>query len=430
VSPRSRTAGRVGGERLESPDNGAVCVVSEIVEPMDPIRLLKDLIALPSVNPMGRAISGPEFFEGRMTEYLLDFFKRLGVPAQRTDVANVPVSSERRSNVIARFDNPRSQTTLLIDAHQDTVPIDGMTIEPFTPVERDRRIYGRGACDDKGGMAAMLSAFARLVESRPPRAANVVISCTCDEESGATGIRDLIKQWNDRGRPASLLNRPPDLALIIEPTELDVVVAHKGATRWKIRTQGRACHSSEPANGINAIYRMARVVACLEQFAAELPQRAPPHALCGSPSLSVGRIEGGISVNTVPDECTIEIDRRVIPREDATTVMEQVGQYLRERLDFEFEMLPPWIRGPALPDDVNLPWADRLLASVQAVTGRGDKIGVQFGTHASRTAAAGVPSVVFGPGSIDQAHTKDEWIEIRQLKQAAEIFYHFAAECG
>lgn len=188
MSPRSRTAGRVAGERLGSPDNGAACVVSEIVEPMDPSRLLKDLIALPSVNPMGRAISGPEFFEGRMTEYLLAFFERLGVPAQRIDVANVPGSSERRANLIARFDNPRSQTTLLLDAHQDTVPIDGMTIEPFTPVERDGRIYGRGACDDKGGMAAMLSAFARLVESRPPRAANVVISCTCDEESVRRGF--------------------------------------------------------------------------------------------------------------------------------------------------------------------------------------------------------------------------------------------------
>ena len=218
------------------------------------------------------------------------------------------------------------------------------------------------------------------------------------------------------------------MALIAEPTELDVVVAHKGATRWKIRTRGRACHSSDPSKGVNAIYRMARVVECLEEFAAKLPTQIPPHALCGSATLSVGRIEGGLSVNTVPDECTIEIDRRVIPREDTTGVMDQVGEFLRERLDFEFEMLPPWMRAPALPDDVNLPWADRLLESVRAVTGRGEKIGVQFGTHASRTAAAGVPSIVFGPGSIAQAHTKDEWIETRQLEQAVEIYYRFASQ--
>jgi acetylornithine deacetylase len=397
---------------------------------MDPVRLLKDLIALPSVNPMGRALTGPEFFEGRMTAYLLDFFQRLGVPAERIDVAPVPGTDLKRANVIARLDNPASRVTLLIDAHQDTVPVDGMTIEPFNPVERDGRIYGRGACDDKGGMAAALVAFARLVETRPPRAANVVFSCSCDEEAGARGIHDLIQLWKKPAPRSALVERPPDLALIVEPTELDVVVAHKGATRWKIRTRGRACHSSEPSKGVNAIYRMARVVACLEEFAAELPRRIPPHALCGTASLSVGRIEGGISVNTVPDECTIEVDRRVLPREDVAGVMEQVDEFLRQRLDFEFEMLPPWVRGSGLPDDVNLPWADRLLESVRAVTGRGEKIGVHFGTHASRTAAAGVPSIVFGPGSIAQAHTKDEWIEIAQLAQAADIFYRFAAELG
>jgi succinyl-diaminopimelate desuccinylase len=397
---------------------------------MDPIQLLKDLIALPSVNPMGRAISGPEFFEGRVTEYLLGFFQRLGVPCQQVDVVPATASRTSRANVIARFDNPSSPVTVLFDAHQDTVPVDGMTIAPFDPVERDGRIYGRGACDDKGGLAAMLCAFARLVETRPPRAANVVMSCTCDEEAGARGINDLIKLWSDPARRGRLMPRAPDLALIAEPTELDVVVAHKGATRWKIRTRGRACHSSDPSQGVNAIYRMARVVECLEEFAAKLPTQIPPHALCGSATLSVGRIEGGLSVNTVPDECTIEIDRRVIPREDTSGVMDEVGDFLRQRLDFEFEMLPPWIRGPALPDDVNLPWADRLLASVRAVTGRGEKIGVQFGTHASRTASAGVPSIVFGPGSIDQAHTKDEWIETRQLEQAAEIYYRFAAEAG
>jgi succinyl-diaminopimelate desuccinylase len=397
---------------------------------MDPIPPLKDLIALPSVNPMGRVISGSEFFEGRMTEYLLGFFQRLGVPVQQVDVFPGTSSGPSRANVIARLDNPGSPVTVLFDAHQDTVPVDGMTIAPFDPVERDGRIYGRGSCDVKGGLAAMLCAFARLVETRPPRAANVVMSCTCDEESGARGIHDLIKQWGNPARKGSLVERPPDIALIAEPTELDVVVAHKGATRWKIRTRGRACHSSDPSQGVNAIYRMARVVECLEEFAARLPTQIPPHALCGSATLSVGRIEGGLSVNTVPDECTIEIDRRVIPREDPSGVMDQVGDFLRKRLDFEFEMLPPWLRAAALPDDVNLPWADRLLESVRAVTGRGEKIGVQFGTHASRTAAAGVPSIVFGPGSIAQAHTKDEWIETQQVEQAAEVFYRFAAELG
>src|SRR5580692_9852004 len=203
---------------------------------MDPIRLLKDLIALPSVNPMGRAISGPEFFEGRMTEYLLGFFERLGVPFQRIEVVPASESGVSRANVIARLDNPGSKVTLLFDAHQDTVPVDGMTIAPFDPVERDGRIYGRGACDVKGGMAAMLAAFARLVRERPANAANVVVSCTCDEEFTVLGINDLAKLWSDPMRRASLLESRPDAAVVAEPTGLDVVVAHKGATRWKLRT--------------------------------------------------------------------------------------------------------------------------------------------------------------------------------------------------
>ena len=181
---------------------------------------------------MGRAVAGPEFLEGRMTEYLVSFFADLQVPYQRIEV--VP----GRCNVIARLDRPGSKTTLLFDAHQDTVPVDGMTIPPFEPTERDGRIFGRGACDVKGGMAAMLAAFARLVHERPASAANVVVSCTCDEEFTVLGISDLAKLWSDPGRRGSLLGQRPDAAVVVEPTELDVVVAHKGATRWKVRTRG------------------------------------------------------------------------------------------------------------------------------------------------------------------------------------------------
>jgi acetylornithine deacetylase len=387
-----------------------------------PVAILKDLIARPSVNPMGRTVSGPEFLEGRMSDYLVDFFAKLRVPYQRIEV--VP----GRANVVARLDRPGSDTIVLFDAHQDTVPVDGMTIPPFEPVERDGRIYGRGSCDVKGGMAAMLAAFARLVAERPPKGANVVMSCTCDEESTVLGILDLVQLWSDPARGGSLLDRAPDMAVVAEPTGLDVVVAHKGATRWKLRTRGRACHSSSPTDGINAIYRMAKVLDCLEEFARELPSRVPPHHLCGPPTFSVGRIEGGISVNTVPDECTIEIDRRVIPGEEATDSVAELTDFLRGRLDFDVEMVPPWVRAQALPDGANLPWADRLLKHVRAAQGRGEKVGVPYGTHASRLAAAGVPSVVFGPGSIAQAHTKDEWIEVRQLESAAQIYFRFAAD--
>jgi len=388
---------------------------------LDATAILKELVAIPSVNPMGRPASGPEFFEGRMTGYLGEFFERLGVPWKAIEV--VP----GRCNVVAVLTVPANSFTVLLDAHQDTVPTDGMTIEPFQPVVRDGRLYGRGACDVKGGMAAMLAAFARLVQNPSPTGANVIMSCTCDEESTILGVSDLVKLWSDPARKGPLIPRAPDAAIVAEPTDLDVVVAHRGATRWKIRTVGRACHSSKPSDGINAIYRMARVVTCLEEFAEQLPQKVPPHPLCGGATLSVGLIQGGISVNTVPDECTIEIDRRVIPGEKDNEVIAQVASFLRERLDFEPEMLPPWITGAALSDDENGPLADRLLDCIAEVAGTHRKVGVPYGTHASRIAASGVPSVVFGPGSIAQAHTKDEWISLAELEQASEIYYRFCA---
>jgi acetylornithine deacetylase len=273
----------------------------------------------------------------------------------------------------------------------------------------------------------MLAAFTRLVRERPASASQVVLSCTCDEESTSLGVNDLTRLWTDASRAGSLLSRRPDVAIVAEPTQLDIVVAHRGATRWKIKTAGRACHSSAPENGINAIYRMARVVAALEQYAARLPALITPHPLCGPATLSVGRIEGGISVNTVPDWCAVEIDRRVVPGEDGWRVMDDVMAWLREQLDFPVEFLPPWIVGMSLPDDDNGPLADELLERISELVKARRKVGVPYGTHASRIAAAGVPSVVFGPGDIAQAHTVDEWIEIDQLRLATEVYYRFCA---
>src|SRR5438067_1268556 len=213
------------------------------------LELLRQLVAIPSVNPMGRDASGPEFREGRLSDFLESFFRRLGVACERTEVA------PGRANVVARFDAAGATRTVLLDAHQDTVSADGMTVAPFTPTERAGRLYGRGACDVKGGMAAMLAAFERLVRERPAGAANVILSCTCDEEAGMTGIDALVRSWAGSGRP--------DAAVVAEPTGLDVVVAHKGVARWQVVTHGRACHSSAPDRGVNAIYRMARVVSAL-----------------------------------------------------------------------------------------------------------------------------------------------------------------------
>ena len=387
-----------------------------------PLALLKDLIAIPSVNPMGREVSGPEYFETQVTQYLLRHLGRLGsLGVEFEEVEIVP----GRSNVLARLNSSASRRTVLLDAHQDTVPVDGMTIPPFEPVERSGLLYGRGACDVTGGMAAMLAAFTRLAHDRPAGMPNVVLSLTCDEESTSLGINHFTDSWSDTKSVYRLCPQRPDLAIVAEPTGLDIVVAHRGATRWKLSTAGRACHSSRPHEGVNAIYRMAKVVGLLEEYAAWLPGSRPPHPLCGPATLSVGRIEGGSSVNIVPDSCTIEVDRRVIPGEDRLAVIEELKEYLRSRLDFEVTHAAPYCASPPLGDDLNGKLAQELMQVITTVVGLKTAMGVPYGTHASRFARAGVPAVVFGPGDIAQAHTKDEWIEIAQLDQAAEIYYQF-----
>ena len=388
---------------------------------MDPLEILKTLVSIPSVNPMGRDLSGPEYFETRVSDWLCEFFAEREIAHERIEVV------AGRSNVIARVDAGDDRPTIILDAHQDTVPVDGMTIDPFDPVVRDGKIYGRGACDVKGGMAAMLCAVARLAEERPAGAANVIISCTCDEESNVQGITDLVRLWTDDDRHSSLIPTRPDLALVAEPTLLDIVVAHRGATRWKIRTSGRACHSSQPEQGVNAIYHMARVVSALEDYAAGLAEQVTPHPLCGNATLSVGLVHGGVSVNTVPDECLIEVDRRVIPGEDGAGVIQEVRAHLEENVDVPFEFLPPWLVGIPLPDEGNQEWAETLQAHVAEIAGPHELVGVPYGTHASRFAASGVPGIVCGPGSIDQAHTRDEWLDVGELQQAAEIYYRFCA---
>jgi acetylornithine deacetylase/succinyl-diaminopimelate desuccinylase family protein len=378
-------------------------------------RLLSDLVAIPSVNPMGRGLTGPEFLEGRLGDYLEGWFRSLGVVVERQ------VVSPGRDNLIARYESPRGRRTLLFDAHQDTVPTDGMTIDPFSPELKGGRLYGRGACDIKGGMAAMLTAFARLVRERPAESASVIMACTVDEEFTHTGSSRLAD-----GRHEA------DLAIVAEPTLLKIVDRHKGAVRWKIRTRGVACHASTPKLGENAIYAMARVVSALEEYAGVLAGSTPEPGL-GPPSLSVGRIEGGVSVNVVPDWCEVEIDRRVIPGERAADCPGRVRAFLKERLGdlARVDFLPPWVNMPPLVAGGAEPFLPGLRSAIERVGGRAPEVvGVPYGTDAGPLGESGLPCVVFGPGDIAQAHTKDEWVELDQVRLASEIYFEMARELG
>jgi acetylornithine deacetylase len=255
---------------------------------------------------------------------------------------------------------------------------------------------------------------------------NIVIACTVNEEYGFSGVRALSRLWN---QPGGFLPRRPDAAIVAEPTDLDVVVAHKGVLRWRCHTHGLACHSSRPEAGENAIYKMARVLIPLERYQKEVLPILAPHALCGSATMSVGTIHGGVSANIVPDRCTIEIDRRLSPGEDAQSARQGLIEYLAGAApEVTTEHDPSSMFGPALSDAANGPLAERLAASVRTVVGRCKVMGVPYATNAAFLAAEGIPTVVFGPGSIAQAHTADEWIPLDQLHAAVEILDRFA--CG
>jgi acetylornithine deacetylase/succinyl-diaminopimelate desuccinylase family protein len=380
----------------------------------DLAQLLSALVAIPSVNPMGRALTGPEFLESKLTAYLEEWLRGLGVRLERQPVA------PDRDNLLAWYDPQGARRHLLFDVHQDTVPVGGMTISPFVPTIEQGRLYGRGSCDVKGSMAAMFLAFARLVREQPRGAASVLLACTVDEEFTHRGSSRL-----------SAMDHQADLAIVAEPTLLDIVHCHKGVLRWKVRTAGVACHSSTPDLGENAIYRMARVLEALEKYASTLKHKTP-HEILGAPTMSVGRIEGGESVNVVPDWCEIEVDRRLIPGEDPAFCLRDAREWLRNELPaaIRFEFSEPGVRMPPLAS-LSSDWLPPLTVAIETATGRRPALrGVPFGTDAGPLSATGTPCVVFGPGDIAQAHTKDEWIDLTQVAQAAEAYFQIAVELG
>ncbi len=378
------------------------------------LEMARELVLIGSVNPMGRTLEGPSVGEARLTTRLEELLAALGARCRRQAVA------PGRENLVAELTWPGAGRPLMFEAHQDTVPVDGMTVPPFGAEVRGGRLYGRGACDVKGGMAAILAAMERLADERPRGAASIVAAFTVDEESGFTGVRHLAR------------NLPPGLsfAVVAEPTRLEVVVAHKGLVRWKVRTRGRSCHSARPADGVNAVYRMAPVLSALEEYAADLAGRHP-HPLLGSPTLSVGVIRGGTSVNTVPGSCEVEIDRRLLPGEDPGGAVDDCRDYLARRLPgAAIEVEPAWISDPALDTPVDSEAARAGLEAVRKVLGGAEPAGVPYGTDGSKLAEAGLPTVVIGPGDIAQAHTVDEWIEIDQLERAVDVYVQIAKAAG
>jgi acetylornithine deacetylase/succinyl-diaminopimelate desuccinylase-like protein len=365
-------------------------------------KLLAELIALPSVNPAFLPAHHRYAGERRMAEFLASVAARAGLEVELQKVL------PGRSNVVARL-RPRSKVrrTILLAPHLDTVGADGTR---FIPQRKNGRLHGRGACDTKGSVAAMLTALCELAatKSRPQETA-FVFAGLVDEEHGQAGSRALAAS----GFKA-------DLAIIGEPTRLEVVTAHKGSMWLQLETRGRAAHGATPQLGRNAVHAMARIVDLLEtDYAGWLRKRK--HPLLGAGTVNVGMICGGVQPNIVPDRCAITIDRRTLPGETETGVRREIAARLRA------QTLPAKISStklaPALPLATNpgLPLVRQLLRSV----GQTRPVGVDFFCDAAVLSAGGIPSVVFGPGDIAQAHTADEWISLAALERGKDLLLNF-----
>ncbi len=366
-------------------------------------QLLRELIALPSVNPAFLPAGDPRAGEARVAEFVAATAARAGLDVEFREVA------PGRKNVLARLSPPgRTHHRILLAPHLDTVGGDSLAI--FAPRQAGDRLYGRGACDTKGSLAAMLAALGDVARSkRRPAVTEIILAGVIDEEHAQAGARALA---------ASGLRA--DLAIVGEPTRGQVVTAHKGSLWLQLETRGRAAHGARPDLGINAIHRMARIVDWLEtDYAHALRDRR--HPLLGHPTVSVGTIAGGVQPNIVPDRCVLQLDRRTLPAETEGDVRREVAAWLR-RHGFTARMAGTRL-APCLPLETNpnLPLVRQFLRCA----GQRRPLGVDFFCDAAVLSAGGIPSVVFGPGDIAQAHTADEWISLRSLERAKAILVRF-----
>jgi acetylornithine deacetylase len=357
------------------------------------LALLRDLVAIDSVNPS--LVPG-----GRGEADIADRVAR----ALRESGLEVTIqeAAPTRPNVIGVLEGRASGATLLLCGHMDTVGVEGMEA-PFTPIEREGRLYGRGAQDMKGGLAAILDAARVLATSGLP-AGRLVVAAVVDEEHSSIGAEALVRGWR------------ADAAVVTEPTDLAIVTAHKGFSWVEVVTGGRAAHGSRPLEGRDAILRMGRVLARLEALDRDLQARRP-HPLLGPPSLHASLISGGRELSTYPDRCAVQLERRTVPGETVGAALPEVEALLRElrREDPELQAEARLLFGrPAYetPANHDLPVA---LEAALVSTGRTPRReGASFWTDAAILGAAGIPSVVFGPGGAG-LHGLDEYVVIAEV---------------
>lgn len=369
--------------------------------------LLAEMVHFDTVNTR---ISGVPKAETKLGEYLDAVCSAAGFKTQRFDVP------DEAFNLIVSYEVDPAAPWLVFESHMDTVGVEGMTVDPFAAKIEGGKMFGRGACDTKGTGAAMFWALRQYAEGGD-QPNNIAIAFAVDEEQTKRGANALgQKHFAEAGiKPVGVI--------VGEPTMCRPIAAHNGCVRWTIRTHGVAAHSSNPSLGKSAINGMCKVILAVEGTYA--PSLTAEHELTGKAQCSINIIRGGSAVNVLCDRCDVEVDRRVVPGEDATEVLPAVQKVLddlvRDNPEVEVEQLEPFIDPPLDPAAAGgfLEYVNGVLGGLGIDT---TEQGVRYGTDASNFAGVGIPAIVLGPGDIAQAHTKDEWLELDQLDKGIDAY--------
>ena len=367
---------------------------------VDPLMLARELVRIDSRNP---SLAPDGAGERPVALVLARKLEEWGFAVDMHDAA------PGRPNVVARTGS-RAGRSLMLNGHLDVVGVEGMTHLPFSADERNGRLYGRGAADMKGGLAAMCAAAARAAARGI--AGEVIITAVADEEHTSMGTRELLR----RGLRA-------DAAIVGEPTGLSIMPAHKGFAWLEIEVRGRAAHGSRYEIGVDAILDGGVVLeelATLERTA--LPARS--HPLLGRPSLHISTIEGGTGWSTYPDRCLIRVERRTLPGENGNEPLAEVRGAIARARDRRpsLEASARLVLSQA-PSDVasNAPIVGALS---DALAARGERVtvgGMTAWTDAALLNEAGIPAICFGPGDIGLAHAAEEWIDTGEIERATDV---------
>lgn len=370
----------------------------------DVVSLLQQLVRIPSVNP-DNAPGTEQIGEETLAVFLSGWLESIGAEVVLEEI------KPGRPNLIARFAPLDGRPRILLGPHLDTVGVGGMIIEPFSGESRDGRIWGRGSSDTKGPMAAMLWALHEHREILADLPVAVDFVAFMGEESGQWGSIDFVKRHGSHY----------SFALVGEPTSLQIVHVTKGSLWATLRATGKAAHSSQPERGENAILKLTRALDVLDHHLCK-KLATFTHPVLGHSTMNVGMIRGGARPNIVPDLAEAEIDIRITPALSAAGGALKLLQETIEFHELPVEIVQPH-ENPPMDTSADHPMIQALLA-----TDAGTKLaGAPWFSDAAHLANGGIPSICIGPGSIDQAHTIDEFIDIAALEEGADFFYAFIA---